>query len=585
MSLASGPLPGPFLLVFLIGLLPACALLLPRLRPAAMAVAPWTALPSLVMALSSTPDLELDLPWVLLGARLGMDATGQVFLFFTALLWWVSGIYARSYLEDDPEIHRFFACFLLTMTGNLGLILSLDMASFYCFFAVMSFASYGLIVHHGDREALRAGRVYMMMVILGEVLLFAALVIAASESQHLAFREVTAFLRSSPRRDWIIALALAGFGIKAGALPLHSWLPLAHPAAPTPASAVLSGAMIKAGLLGWLRFLPLGVVALPGWAALTMAAGVAALFLGAALGAVQRDPKAILAYSSISQMGLMTVGLGIGLAAPEHWQTTLVALQLFALHHALAKGALFLGVGAAATTLTGPWQRRAVAVGLMLPALSLAGAPWTSGAAAKTALKAAAKAVPWPTWLDWSLSLGSIATTLVMARFVLEVWPRGPAAHHRLDGVALTAWSLLLAAVLGVVWVVPWPSIRGPLREGLSFAAFRTALWPVLIGAALAWRLARSRRGRLLVGRLQIPAGDLAALAERGWSALRRRPGGGPEEARSRWPGQKWRAPLERATVRIEEAATILEQSLTGWTVGGSAFLVIIGVLVWLLTR
>lgn len=583
-SLQSGPVPGPLLLLFLVGLLPACALLFARLRPAALAVAPWTAAPSLLLALFAG-GAELELPWVLLGARLGLDDTGQIFLFFTALLWLTAGIYARSYLRSDPAVHRFFACFLLTMTGNLGLILSLDAASFYCSFALMSFASYGLIVHHGDAEALRAGRIYIVMVVLGELLLFTALVTAAFETGHIALAAVAARLPASPRCDLIIALALGGFGIKAGALPLHVWLPLAHPAAPTPASAVLSGAMIKAGLLGWMRFLPVGEVALPRWGAFTMAAGVAAHFFGAALGVVQRDPKAVLAYSSISQMGLMTLGLGIGLAAPGSWPVIAAALQLFALHHALAKGALFLGVGVAAAASSRPWQRIAVVAGLSAAALALAGAPWTSGAAAKTALKTATKAAPgsWPTWLAWLLPLGSVATTLLMAQFARVVVPRE--APRPLPRSALAAWSVLLAALLGAIWVAPVPAFRGPVRDSLSLTALWTGLWPVLLGAGLAWRWTRSRRARRLSGRLHVPAGDLALLAERCWGALRQRLGPGPGTTRSRWPGSRWREPLTQAATGGLNVGTRLEQILARWPVGGSLFLVFTGLLVWLLTR
>ena len=94
-----------------------------------------------------------------------------------------------------------------------------------------------------------------------------------------------------------------GFGIKAGALALHFWLPLAHPAAPVPASAVLSGAMIKAGLLGWLRFLPLGYAALPAAGLGLVGVGLAAALIGAAAGALQRNPKTVLAWSSVARWG------------------------------------------------------------------------------------------------------------------------------------------------------------------------------------------------------------------------------------------------------------------------------------------
>jgi formate hydrogenlyase subunit 3/multisubunit Na+/H+ antiporter MnhD subunit len=180
-------------------------------------------------------------------------------------------------------------------------------------------------------------------------------------------------------------LAFFGFGVKAGVLPLHFWLPLAHPVAPVPASAVLSGAMIKAGLLGWLHFLPLGHAEFPGWGLFCIAAGMAAALGAVVVGCMQNDPKTLLAYSSVSQMGVMTLILGIGLTNPGAWLAALPVLLLYALNHALAKGALFFGTGVAHST--GGGGRRWVMAGLALPALALAGAPWTGGSMTKYAIK------------------------------------------------------------------------------------------------------------------------------------------------------------------------------------------------------
>jgi formate hydrogenlyase subunit 3/multisubunit Na+/H+ antiporter MnhD subunit len=121
----------------------------------------------------------------------------------------------------------------------------------------------------------------------------------------------------------------------AGVYALHVWLPLAHPVAPTPASAVLSGAMIKAGLLGWLRFLPLGEAATPGWGNVCTIAGLAAAFDGVLVGCTQDNAKTVLAYSSISQMGFMTMAVGVGLTVPAVWTQALTATALYALHHAM----------------------------------------------------------------------------------------------------------------------------------------------------------------------------------------------------------------------------------------------------------
>ena len=323
-------------------LLVVTALVAGRMRPDALQLAPWAAVPALLVSLTSSADALLEVPWLLLGARFGVDATGRVFLFFTAVLWGLSALYARGYLRDDPRKTEFAVFFLLAMSGNLGLIVALDAVTFFLFFALMSFASYGLVVHTRDPDALRAGRVYMVLVVLGEVMLFSVLVVLANGGTT----DLPVGGAAPPHA--VTLLVLLGFGIKAGALPLHVWLPLAHPAAPVPASAVLSGAMIKAGLIGWLRFLPLGQVALPEWGVACVLAGLAAAYYGVAVGLTQTNPKTVLAYSSISQMGLMTMAVGLGMAWPQVWPAALSAVLIYALHHALAKGALFLGVGMAA---------------------------------------------------------------------------------------------------------------------------------------------------------------------------------------------------------------------------------------------
>ena len=144
------------ILVPVLPLVMAAALLPRRWRELVVRLAPWASLPALIAAAVS-PSAMLDLPWLLLGIRLGVDGVGQVFLFFTAVLWLLAGIYARSYLAGDAGRTRFFAFYLLTMGGNLGLIVAQDVLSFYLFFALMSFSSYGLIVHKRDPEAYAPG--------------------------------------------------------------------------------------------------------------------------------------------------------------------------------------------------------------------------------------------------------------------------------------------------------------------------------------------------------------------------------------------------------------------------------------------
>ena len=316
-------------LVVILPLLCAAAIAIRSTDAVAFRLAPWMALPALVLAVFVPEDTLLRLPGLLLGTQLGLaDETGRLFLLFTALLWWLAGMYAQSYLSDPSGRKRFFIYYLLSMTGNFGLILAQDVASFYLFFTLMSFASYGLVIHERSIAALRAGRIYIILVLIGEVMLFAAMVMATASAGSNGFDDIRKALVQAESRDLIIFLALIGFGIKAGVLGLHVWLPLAHPVAPTPASAVLSGAMIKAGLLGWLRLLPLGEVAFLSWGDAFIALGLATAFYGVLIGLTQRDPKTLLAYSSISQMGILTTAVGIGLTAPDTYPAMLTVITL-----------------------------------------------------------------------------------------------------------------------------------------------------------------------------------------------------------------------------------------------------------------
>ena len=305
-------------IVLILPLLLAGLVLLPATRRMGMLLAPWAALPGLAFSLVAPDAYTLDIPWLLLGSRFGLDETGRLFLFFTALLWLTAGLYAHSYLAKDPRRHIFIAFFLATLSGNLGVCLAMDAASFYLTFAVMTFAAYGLVVHEGDAEARRAGRVYLIMAVLGEALLIAGLLLLAGAAQtHFLPEMARAAAMEMPNLAY--ALLFLGFGVKAGVPLLHMWLPLAHPVAPTPASAVLSGAMIKAGLLGWLRFLPLGEATVPALGAVILGLGLFAAFFGVVAGLVQRQPKTLLAYSSISQMGLMTLAVGAGSTGGIAW--------------------------------------------------------------------------------------------------------------------------------------------------------------------------------------------------------------------------------------------------------------------------
>lgn len=566
----------------------ACALMLWPTRRALTLLAPWAALPALACALGLAPPLEIDLPWLLLGTQLGLDHTARIFLFFTAFLWLAAGVFATGYLQEGDGRARFFVFFLFAMAGNLGLIIAGDMLSFYASFAMMSFASYGLILHNRTAEAGRAGRIYIVMVVAGEVLLFAALILAAAAADSLLFTDVPPALAEAPTRDVVLALALAGFGIKLGVLGLHVWLPLAHPVAPTPASAVLSGAMIKAGLLGWLRLLPLGEgPALEGWGLLLMAVGLLAVFYAAFVGIAQRNPKTVLAYSSVSQMGLVTTAIGLGLAVPARWPEISAIVLFLALHHALAKGALFLGVGMATSRFAAGRYRWLVVTGLVLPALALAGAPFTSGGLVKALLKPEAMALPAP-WgaplaalVSWTL----VGTVLLMARFLYLAWPSGASAGASSAGAA-SAGAPSARASSGYSLAVPWAT----LIAALLLSAFTSGLagaeavwtWSAVLSGVATLALAAActaLAGWLLAKvdwhRIPLPAsGDLVVPVERGLASLLRTSARALHDFRYRLSGGEAAAKSYLATLRRLLAPAVSIEG--GWAPACTMFLALL---------
>ncbi|PRY22097.1 formate hydrogenlyase subunit 3/multisubunit Na+/H+ antiporter MnhD subunit [Aliiruegeria haliotis] len=389
------------------------AFVLPSMRGVARNLVPLAALPALLTATATPGPLSVRLEWLLLGSEFSLSDTGAAFLFFSSLLWGFAGWQALRLLADDRHRDRFFGCFLLAMTGNFGLLVAQDMASFYSFFSMMSLASWGLVLHGGGAPQRFAGRVYITFAVAGEVALFAGLAIGAYFTGSMALPAMA----SDGVPPLAIALAAGGLLVKLGAVPLHLWLPLAHSAAPAPASAVLSGAMLKAGLFGLMIILPLGETASPAAATALAAMALAGLILAPVLGLVQADAKATLAYSSIGQMSLMALGLAVALAAPESWPFVAAALILLATAHAFAKAALFLGVPAVWASSRGV-SRPAIILALCLPALALAGMPGTGGFKAKEALKSAFAAAPegWAVWLGLALFCASLGTALLMMR-------------------------------------------------------------------------------------------------------------------------------------------------------------------------
>ena len=476
-----------------------------RLRSAALALqwlAPIPALGAAILAIGGGP---FGVDWPALRVSLRLDLPGALILAVVSLMWIVVGAATFSGEARKPN-ERFAVSWLLTLSGSLGVFVAADLLTFYLLYALVSIPAYELIVRDGSPSSTRAGGVYMAFTILGEALLIMAFVLLAAGEPHGSLRigDVMAALPASPWRDGAIALVIAGFGMKMALAPLNGWMPLTYRVAPIPAAAVLSGAAVKAGVIGLIRFLPFAAP-LQGWGDALAAIGFVSAFYGVAIGITQQNPKTILAYSSISQMGVIAAVIGMALASGDSGAPSEVAF--YAANHVLAKGALFLAVGVAAATDLGR-DRWAPILAAVL-ALSLAGLPLTGGALAKLAVKG-------PLGDGVAASLANISaagSAMLMLHFLMHLpgtesrneEPQTPASIVRL-------WPLVALGAIFIPWLL-YPAV-GDLLDMASVSTAWDGSWPIVIGAGLALGL---RRWAASLPR--IPEGDTVVPAEAAFKA------------------------------------------------------------------
>ena len=491
--------------------------LVPGQRALARAITPLAALPALAAAILAIGGAPFGVELPALRVSLWLDQGGALLLLAAALVWLIVSIVAFQRplaaiadRGDDkrgqgrPNGDRFAVAWLLTMAGSFGVFIAADLLTFYLVYALVSVPAYYLVAHDEDAASRRAGGVYLAFALIGEaVLLLAFVMLAAGEpGGSVQIRDVVAALPASPWRDAALALIILGFGMKIALVPLHGWMPLAYTAAPIPAAAVLSGAAVKAGVIGLIRFLPFGA-ALPYWGEALAWLGFVSAFFGVAIGVTQRNPKTTLAYSSVSQMGVIAAALGMGLAGAD--KAALADAAFYAANHVLVKAALFLTIGVVGAR-GGRARSAALIVGAVL-GLSLAGLPLTGGALAKLAVKGpfgdGAAGV--------AAALSAAGSAALMLCFVMRL-ARSPADEGGASPERLGSWLALALAALVVPWLM-FPVV-GSTAEAFEPAKLVSALWPMLVGAALAagvWTV-RDRLPR-------IPAGDLIVAEEAAFRA------------------------------------------------------------------
>lgn len=335
-----------------------------------------------------------------LGLTFAAGGLRSLLVLLAAFLWQSSALSSPAYFGGGSGSNRYYFYWLLTQGALMGVFLAGDLFTLFVFFEMMSFASYVWVAQNETEEALRAGETYLAIAVVGGMALLSGLFLLNDLLGTLsigALREAAMALPETVRPRLYVAggLCLAGFGAKAGMFPLHIWLPKAHPVAPAPASALLSGILTKSGVFGVLIICRELFWTDLAWNRVVLALAVVTMVLGAVLAVFSVDLKRTLACSSMSQIGFILVGAAM--QGYLNGENALAALGtvLHMTNHALIKLVLFLSAGVIYVSTHSLdlnrirgwgrnklWLKAAFFVG----AASIAGVPGFSGYVSKTLL-------------------------------------------------------------------------------------------------------------------------------------------------------------------------------------------------------
>ncbi|NLI20662.1 MAG: NADH dehydrogenase [Clostridiales bacterium] len=283
------------------------------------------------------------------GFTLALRADGfrALYALLAAFLWLMTSIFSFDYFRHEDNVPR-YACFtLMTLGAALGVLLSDTLWTTFLFFEVLSLASYPWVAQSETRPALRAAETYLYIAVIGGLSMLMGLFLLPGNLPNAPLDALPALAgEASGAALWLpCALLLVGFGAKAGAFPLHVWLPKAHPVAPAPASALLSGMLTKTGVFGVLVLTAKLMLHRADWGALLFWVGVVTMLTGALLALLSNDLKRVLASSSLSQIGMILMGAGLCALLGEENGTAVWATVGHMVNHSVLKLLLFLCAG------------------------------------------------------------------------------------------------------------------------------------------------------------------------------------------------------------------------------------------------
>ena len=435
-----------------------------------------------------------------LGINLVLDGLSSLMLLAIGVVSSAAMLFSARYMEQYTAKAKYFCLFLLMVAGMNGVVLSGDIFNLFVFLEIASLASYALVGFGCEHEELEASFKYMVLGSIGSLFVLFAVALVYGNTGSLNMAAISGTIKGSGLNAGLafaLCLFIVGFGLKAALVPFHAWLPDAHPSAPAPISAMLSGILIKAlGIYALTRmvFNVFGVSIQIGWVLVVL--GILSMIAGAFLAIGQWDFKRLLAYSSISQIGYVVLGIGLGCTLLARGETAYASLAILGavfhlVNHAVYKSLLFLTSGSVQMS-TGTRQMREMG-GLAekmpvtratctVASASIAGVPPFSGFWSKLILVIAAVQAEfyWVAAIIVFVSLCTLIMYLKVQRYVfLGELPENLQQVEENKGSMLVAMVFLacLCVLMGLLVIVPSlkASILEPavnaLTDGLGYSA------------------------------------------------------------------------------------------------------------------
>ena len=279
-----------------------------------------------------------------MGLTFTVDGFRVLYAAIACFMWMCTSLFSEEYFAHYRNRNRYYLFQLLTLGATAGIFLSADLYTTFIFFEIMSISSYVWVAHDETAPSMRAAATYLAVAIIGGLTLLMGLFLLYTQTGTLLIGELYEACQGKDVYPACLCM-LVGFGAKAGAFPLQIWLPKAHPVAPAPASALLSGILTKTGIFGVLVISCQILLHDPMWGAFILMIGLITMFLGALLAVFSIDFKRTLACSSVSQIGFILIGVGMQGLLGEHNEIAIRGTVLHMVNHSLFKLVLFMAAG------------------------------------------------------------------------------------------------------------------------------------------------------------------------------------------------------------------------------------------------